>query len=179
MPSIYALWFHSDCIWNYSVFFSGKRGDCECFCSKRFHCNSLTWLHAKFYFILLHLWWMKSVTFSNLNLTVIRHVNAAHIFCVNSKAISTWFQTHYEDCKYLSIACPRKCGIEFEKRFLEKHLRDDCQKRDMTCEFCKEIIAADEEMTHLNHCARFPVPCPNGCKKKEIPREEVCDRTVW
>jgi len=48
----------------------------------------------------------------------------------------------------LSIRCPRQCGAEFEKRFLDKHLRDDCPKRDMTCEFCKETIAVDEEITH-------------------------------
>ena len=82
-------------------------------------------------------------------------------------------QPHYEDCKYLSIPCPRRCGAEFEKRFLDKHLKEDCPKRDMTCEFCKSTIAVDEEITHLNVCKRFPIPCPNGCKKKEIPREEV------
>ena len=31
----------------------------------------------------------------------------------------------------------------------------------------------EEEIDHLTGCARFPVPCPSGCKKKDIPREEV------
>ncbi|XP_013420704.1 TNF receptor-associated factor 4 [Lingula anatina] len=82
---------------------------------------------------------------------------------------------HQEDCKYKVIPCPKGCGAEFEKRFLDKHRDEDCPKRKIACEFCKSNILFEEEIEHLNLCKRFPIPCPNGCKRKDIPREEVAE----
>ncbi|XP_067928241.1 TNF receptor-associated factor 4-like isoform X2 [Watersipora subatra] len=111
--------------------------------------------------------------------TFTKEIEGLAVKCTNHSVGCKWkgklkdFYVHFDDCKYLSVPCPRSCGAEFEKRFVDKHLRDDCPKRDMTCEFCKKTIAVDEEFSHLNVCKRFPIPCPNGCKKKEIPREEL------
>ncbi len=39
-------------------------------------------------------------------------------------------------------------------------------------DFVSQILFEDE-VDHLTICDKFLVPCPNGCKKKEIPRGEV------
>jgi TNF receptor-associated factor 4 len=74
------------------------------------------------------------------------------------------------------MTCPNSCGAEFEKRFVDKHLNEDCPRRRIPCDYCSAKIYFDEEVDHLNECPKFPVACPNGCKKAEIIREEV--RTI-
>ena len=69
--------------------------------------------------------------------------------------------------------CPNACGAHFEKRFLEAHVNDDCTKRMVVCEFCDKKIFYKDEIAHMNACVKFPVPCPNGCKLTDIPREKV------
>ncbi|XP_064653213.1 TNF receptor-associated factor 4-like [Lineus longissimus] len=80
---------------------------------------------------------------------------------------------HIEDCEYVIISCPNACGVDFEKRFLDKHLNDDCTRRKVPCDYCGTCIYVDEEVDHLNECPKFPVTCPNGCKKTELIREEL------
>lgn len=60
-------------------------------------------------------------------------------------------------------------------RFLEKHKLEDCPKRITQCQFCETTLIADAEANHLQICGKFPIPCPNGCKKKEIIRENLAE----
>lgn len=80
---------------------------------------------------------------------------------------------HQDNCNFVEVECPNSCGAQFDKRFLKQHLSDDCTKRMVTCEFCKETVFYKDEIAHMNSCKEFPVPCPNGCKLTEIPRGEV------
>lgn len=60
-----------------------------------------------------------------------------------------------------------------ERRFLEHHSRDDCQKRIVTCEHCKKEIRQEQLVDHWNACGEYPLECPNLCGKKNITREKV------
>ncbi|XP_033628157.1 TNF receptor-associated factor 5-like [Asterias rubens] len=84
-------------------------------------------------------------------------------------------KAHFQQCMYNEVDCPNSCGAHFEKRFLEAHVNDDCTKRMVTCEFCDKKIFYKDEIAHMNACKKFPVPCPNGCKLTDIPREKVKD----
>ncbi|XP_061197989.1 TNF receptor-associated factor 4-like [Saccostrea echinata] len=93
----------------------------------------------------------------------------------------TWYgqmkdiKAHLEDCKYVVVSCPKRCGLELEKAKLRRHLQDECPKREISCDFCSMPIPFDQEEAHLQVCGRFLIPCPNDCKKGEIPREEMQD----
>lgn len=70
--------------------------------------------------------------------------------------------------------CPRGCGLKYQKRFESKHVASECLKNESSCEFCRQSISKADEVSHLNQCVKFPVPCPAGCGIKEIAREKVC-----
>lgn len=78
-----------------------------------------------------------------------------------------------EECRYASVMCPKRCGAELGKPTIRQHLLEECPKREIKCDFCDIPILYEQEESHLQVCGRFMIPCPNECKKGEIPREEV------
>ena len=56
---------------------------------------------------------------------------------------------------------------------MEQHVTYDCPRRPVVCQFCQEKIEMHEQPSHMETCKRLPIPCPNDCKRKEIPREEL------
>ena len=40
------------------------------------------------------------------------------------------------ECSYQEVECENKCGESLERRHLEKHLRDDCSHRVVSCNYC-------------------------------------------
>lgn len=77
------------------------------------------------------------------------------------------------ECDYAPVQCPKGCGVLFERRFQEQHMKTDCQKRSISCEFCKKDIKQEQQIEHWNACPKFPMECPNRCGRKDVPREEV------
>lgn len=64
--------------------------------------------------------------------------------------------------------------MKLEKIMLKLHLQEDCEKREIKCEFCAKRMRFEEELKHLEVCGKFILPCPNKCKEgKEIPRENL------
>lgn len=82
-------------------------------------------------------------------------------------------QAHLDECKFVPVMCPKRCGKELEKSMLRAHLQEECPKREVKCDFCNIPITVEQEESHLTVCGKFMIPCPNDCKKGEIPREEV------
>jgi len=80
---------------------------------------------------------------------------------------------HVGECDHALVQCPKGCGVVVERRFLEHHSRDDCQKRIVACEYCKKEIRQEQLVDHWNACAQYPLECPNMCGKKDIPREKL------
>uniref|UniRef100_A0A5K3EX78 TNF receptor-associated factor n=1 Tax=Mesocestoides corti TaxID=53468 RepID=A0A5K3EX78_MESCO len=80
---------------------------------------------------------------------------------------------HLDECQCRLVTCIYNCGVEFEVRYMEQHVTSDCPRRPVVCQFCQEKIEMHEQSSHMETCKRFPIPCPNGCKKKELPREEL------
>ncbi|KAF5402634.1 TNF receptor-associated factor 4 [Paragonimus heterotremus] len=83
--------------------------------------------------------------------------------------------SHLTQCEHRIITCTNDCGVEFEQRYLDKHLSEDCPKRPKKCKFCDATLMAVNELKHIAVCPKFPVSCPNGCKKHEIPRSQLTD----
>ncbi|KAK3607255.1 hypothetical protein CHS0354_002228 [Potamilus streckersoni] len=80
---------------------------------------------------------------------------------------------HAGNCQYEIVWCENKCGAKLERRFLDNHMRNECHKRTITCQYCLREFVHETLQAHLYQCPRFPVLCPNRCDPSKIPREEV------
>ncbi|KAK2155149.1 hypothetical protein LSH36_247g01074 [Paralvinella palmiformis] len=107
-----------------------------------------------------------------------KEIETLFVRCSFVSAGCTWtgylkeLQMHTEVCKYRSVVCPNECGANFEQRFLEGHLKSDCPRRVVHCEYCQDPIKLDELEAHFSDCRRFKIECTN-CGTADIPREEL------
>ncbi|XP_060586823.1 TNF receptor-associated factor 4-like [Ruditapes philippinarum] len=111
-----------------------------------------------------------------------KEIEALNVNCSFYTKGCTWsgklkdIQIHVADCKYYLLKCPKGCGMKLEKIVLKHHLQEDCDKRDIRCEFCSMRMRAEEEVHHLGTCGKFKMPCPNKCSNgKELERENMRD----
>lgn len=82
-------------------------------------------------------------------------------------------QSHSGNCLYETVWCENKCGARLERRYLSNHMKNECHKRTVQCQFCKREFVEETLQTHQYQCPRFPIQCPNRCDPAKIPREEV------
>ncbi|XP_071944077.1 TNF receptor-associated factor 4-like [Antedon mediterranea] len=98
-----------------------------------------------------------------------QEIDIQKVKCVNHARSCQWTgilgqsKDHLKHCLYVLIECPNVCGASMEKIFMENHLKEDCHKRMITCEFCSKCIFHKDEIYHYNICPNFLVHCPNGC----------------
>ncbi|CAF0923594.1 unnamed protein product [Adineta steineri] len=113
--------------------------------------------------------------------TLQKDIQSLEVYCTNKDKGCDWdgtlrdFPVHFETCGFISAECLNGCGATFEKRFMNKHQKDDCPKRPVSCEFCKTSIIFEDEIPHLNVCTEFKIPCPNQCSTEEYPRGKMQD----
>lgn len=55
---------------------------------------------------------------------------------------------------------------------MDLHLKEDCRKRSILCEYCSCDIVAEVYPNHLGVCSMVMVSCENKCGK-EIPRKNL------
>ncbi|CAF1011313.1 unnamed protein product [Rotaria sordida] len=108
-----------------------------------------------------------------------KEIQNLEVYCTNKEKGCDWFgilrnfPVHIETCGFILIDCLNECGAKFERRFLNKHQNEDCTKRTITCEFCKTSILFENEISHLNICPEFKIPCPNQCSTQEFSRQQI------
>lgn len=94
-------------------------------------------------------------------------------FCGNEFSGEQMEQNHSGNCLYETVWCENKCGARLERRYLSNHMKNECHKRTVQCQFCKREFVEETLQTHHYQCPRFPIQCPNRCDPAKIPREEV------
>ncbi|CAE1235462.1 TRAF4 [Acanthosepion pharaonis] len=94
-------------------------------------------------------------------------------FCGNEFSGEQMEQSHSGNCLYETVWCENKCGARLERRYLSNHMKNECHKRTVQCQFCKREFVEETLQTHHYQCPRFPIQCPNRCDPAKIPREEV------
>ncbi|KAL3858507.1 hypothetical protein ACJMK2_013093 [Sinanodonta woodiana] len=94
-------------------------------------------------------------------------------FCNQEFPADQMDMQHAGNCQYEIVWCENKCGAKLERRFLDNHMRNECHKRTITCQYCLREFVHETLQAHLYQCPRFPVMCPNRCDPSKIPREEV------
>ena len=79
-----------------------------------------------------------------------------------------------DDCQYIDVECPKKCGSSLPRHRLPSHLTVACPNRDYSCDSCG--VAGTYEAVrnrHLPDCPNCPVACPNGCPVGSVERSSL------
>ena len=69
-----------------------------------------------------------------------------------------------QGCQFVQIQC-RYCSELFRRHNIEVHQNEHCPKRSFSCDYCGDFESTYEDVTtnHWPMCAKYLVPCPNGC----------------
>lgn len=82
-------------------------------------------------------------------------------------------EEHYSECDFVDMQCPNGCGFECLRYAMLLHVKTQCTKRTIKCEFCSRQFFADLEIEHLKQCTKLPVACPQSCGIKDLSRDEM------
>ena len=118
------------------------------------------------------------VTFPNKQLD--REIKNLDVFCTNIERGCMWkgklskIDDHLGDCQFEEVKCTNECEKTMQRRYLIAHIETECPRRAVTCQYCHDTGEHQHiEGKHKEECPRFPVPCPNKCKVKAVPREDM------
>ena len=127
-----------------------------------------------------------------------RDISKLEVKCDHSaKRRCTWVGTvatikdHVTTCEFGLVPCPKECkDIKnmvklFARKYLDKHLKDDCPNRDYSCQHCGEKgTYTSITKIHDKVCPKKPVRCPKRCSTT-MPRQHIsehlateCEHTV-
>lgn len=65
------------------------------------------------------------------------------------------------------------CQKELKHMFLERHRKQFCIMREMSCKHCDAKIIAKMVKDHEKSCPKWPVPCPQKCDKVALQRFKI------
>ncbi|XP_044174909.1 TNF receptor-associated factor 6-like isoform X2 [Acropora millepora] len=100
------------------------------------------------------------------------------VFCRLKKHGCPWkgplgnLEDHLKECDFVDVSCPKNCGKKFQRRDLEKHLKDDCPNTKVRCTYCTEEVLRNRVENHFQDCPQYPLSCEK-CGKENIPRNEM------
>lgn len=79
------------------------------------------------------------------------------------------------DCQWLSVGCMYGCGHYDLRSKLSSHEVSFCPKRPYSCDYCNNYESTCEDVIdrHWKECEKYPVPCPNQCKKPYLCRGDL------
>ena len=115
-----------------------------------------------------------------------KRILALRIYCTMKDRGCEWvgkledLQAHLlvdsNDCQYVDIQCPNKCGESVPRHQLLSHLADSCLNRDHFCKYCNfsgsyRVVCYE----HWPKCPHYPVQCPNGCSVGTVERGDLED----
>lgn len=110
-----------------------------------------------------------------------RLVNELYVRCLHVSDGCLWFghleqlPQHTKSCIFIKVDCPHGCGNRCTRKVLEEHATNRCPKRPYTCDHCGEVdgVYGEIEAHHFPVCPQYPVPCPNKCPEKTVPRSSL------
>ena len=92
---------------------------------------------------------------------------------------------HLQQCPYQILSCTNGCGKNIERKQLQHHLKNNCPKRLIKCQYCnKEDIYQVITGDHLKECPRYPIQCTNeGCGQEVLrfqvkPHKRSCPKEI-
>ena len=101
-------------------------------------------------------------------------INTLQVYCTNKKEsndaiICQWMgklkdiEDHCKVCLYQLVDCSNECGEQLQRQILQHHLDNECLKRQVKCQYCKEVDTLEEVFgNHIEKCLNYPIICNNG-----------------
>ena len=89
-------------------------------------------------------------------------------------------QAHESECPFARVKCLYEylgCKTVVFRYQLAKHIENECAFKIAKCPYCFVNLPEARMKEHLEKCPKFPVKCPHGCDKRDIPREHVNEHT--
>ncbi len=114
-----------------------------------------------------------------------RDIKALKVKCDNLTNGCDWtgelgsLETHLQSCDYALLPCTNQCKTDnevrkFYRKHLERHLANDCPRRQYKCPHCQETGEHQERTTiHLETCPGVKVHCPNNDCQDMVARCDV------
>lgn len=109
-----------------------------------------------------------------------REILILTVRCINHTAGCDWKDSlrelpkHVGQCDFGMVNCPNKCNVKVLRNELEKHTKEKCVHRIVTCPHCKMKMVFRQVDEHNERCTMFPVNCPNECGTLLV-REQLAD----
>ena len=81
---------------------------------------------------------------------------------------------HLLKCPYQIIVCSNKCGVTLQRQELDRHLEEECPRRQFTCPLCKKW-GEYKTITgyHIRTCPDYVLKCPNAGCDERIKRSQM------
>ena len=73
-------------------------------------------------------------------------------------------EDHAKRCEYVTVSCPKRCGVQILRKDVEKHQTHQCILRVVACPDCLQTVTFTE-LTHHQEvvCLYVKEPCPKQC----------------
>ncbi|XP_046855637.1 TNF receptor-associated factor 3-like [Xenia sp. Carnegie-2017] len=106
-----------------------------------------------------------------------RELKSIRLFCPSEQC--KWFgaydelEGHSQVCEHALISCIHKqCNVQLPRSLLDEHLKNDCEYRNVKCEYCGKDVPYGSLKDHIdNICEYAPVVC--GYCNQKIPRNNI------
>lgn len=82
------------------------------------------------------------------------------------------FIEHDENCEKKMVQC-QMCHVHVSKAKMTNHMTKSCPKRNVPCQYCKEMIVYDNTENHNKTCPMYTIKC-EGCGEK-IARKDIME----
>eukprot|EP00794_Sanderia_malayensis_P014087 gene14087-15559_t len=109
-----------------------------------------------------------------------REIQNLDLYCKYRDSGCEWmgilknYEDHMKHCRYEDIECTNDgCTQIIPRHLLEKHLRETCPLRLVSCEFCKEKVPKSKLEIHYEDCPKYLMDCPNKCGKTNLTRKDL------
>lgn len=115
-----------------------------------------------------------------------KEILALECYCPKKSLGCPWcgklgqLQAHEAECSFSEVKCLYHhlgCNVVVLRYQLAKHVENDCLYKVVDCPYCLGGFPGVKMREHLEECGKFPVKCPHGCNKSDIPREGLLEHS--
>ena len=84
-------------------------------------------------------------------------------------------ENQLDGCQFVGVECKYICGGLYWRCDVSVHQIDHCMKRPYSCGYCQVHESTFEDVTqnHYFECPKYPVTCPNVCRRNPFERQEI------
>ena len=84
-------------------------------------------------------------------------------------------ENQLDGCQFVGVECKYVCGWWYWRCDVSVHQIDHCMKRPYSCGYCRVHESTFEDVTqnHYFECPKYPVVCPNVCRRNPFERQEI------